>query len=195
MPGLYENVSLTENLHRSLRLLLRAHATAGVQLTEAFYQSDECLIASVGLGCLEGTRCQPGRVAGSCSILMPDIEIYNSFELSKEYSSQEDNKRCAQLTMCLGNGPDFVSDFEEEFNIVIYEVESRKLVFLVGHIVSNPFFYRETSKVSPAPGSKKQELLAVARERVEIDPVDFHLCQCLHFLTVQYLSDQRTLYV
>ena len=96
--------------------------------------------------------------------------------------------------MYLDNDPDYVDDLDRELKIVIYKVESRKIDFLVGHIAINPFFFCQTSK-GFLSGSKKKEMLAIARERVDIDPIGFHRRQSLHLLSVQDSSDQRTLYV
>ena len=170
MPGLCGVVSRTEDLQRAMQLFRRVHAIAGVQFSETSYLADACLIANFGLGCLEGARVQPGRIAGSRSALMLEGEIYNSSELSRKSSSDESAICRTLLKMYLDNGPDFVKDLDGEFNIVIYEADSGKLTILNDHIASYPLYFCERSD-GFLFGSEKKALLTVAHEGRDIDPV------------------------
>jgi len=170
MPGLCGIISRTEDLQRSLKVFRRVHAINGVQFSEAFYESDEALIANFMLDWLEGSRVQPGRITGSRSALMLEGEIYNSSELSRKRSSADSAICHTLLKMYLDSGPDFVKQLDGEFNIVIYEADSRKLTILTDHIASYPLYFYEHSN-GFLFGSEKKALLAIAHEGRDVDPV------------------------
>lgn len=163
------------------------------RLTHVNYQYRQLVSAHAAIlrtqtGLLSNTADQPAIDAHRNLYLFLEGEIFNGNELIRRdpVLSEEPSICHVLLAMYNRHGDDFVRHLNGEFNIVIYNRLTRRLVIFSDHLASYPmYFIEDANRLLFA--SEKKYILPLLTRLPDIDPIGL-----LQIFAHRYNLDERT---
>ena len=174
MPGLSGFVSNNKAILDPRGLLdkfERVHQLSGVSFYSESFSSSEAVVLNLLTGLLRSRDYDPNRRGNGVLHIFVEGEVFDLAEVAQDMGCKKKSSAMDQIAYLYDNlGTALSSTLNGEFNIVIFDSNSRKLTIFADHLSTQPLFYRQSTD-GLYFGSEKKSILAVLPEKPEIDAV------------------------
>jgi hypothetical protein len=167
MPGLAGIISVSPlaSSENALARMLQVQQMPGLTFIRQHFADDHCALLNLSTGLLPGSSDRPARMEGH--VLLLEGELY---EIGNRSIGSQTRVQSILLQRFLEDSAGFPNSLNGEFNIVIYNANTRQLVIFSDHLSSRPMFYFE-SDGELLFGSEKKALLCLLPNTAEIDEI------------------------
>lgn len=174
MPGLAGFVSSGQKISDPRKLLdvfATVHALPGIRFLLDSFSNSDAVILNVATGLLDRPNRQKAPEAEQTRCIFLEGEIYNLKAVARSLGVNlfsDSRAQIAELYDCLETG--LSSKLNGEFNIAIFDTQSKKLTIFADHLSTQPLFYYQSNE-GLYFGSEKKSIAASVKNTLTVDPV------------------------